>query len=156
MGALACNTGHMVFGQLEQRSPIPLVSIVETTCAAAKRQNRKKVGLIGTMTTMEDGYFKEPFQKSGIEVVIPCETDRIYIADRILRELEFGIVKEDTVRRFVEIAEKMAEEDGAETLILGCTELPLLFQHRSLPVPVLDTVKLHIQALLNAILEDPA
>ncbi len=156
VGALACNTGHMVFGQLEQRSPIPLVSIVETTCAAAKRQNRKKVGLIGTMTTMEDGYFKEPFQKSGIEVVIPCETDRIYIADRILRELEFGIVKEDTVRRFVEIAEKMAEEDGAETLILGCTELPLLFQHRSLPVPVLDTVKLHIQALLNAILEDPA
>ena len=156
VGALACNTGHMVFGQLEQRSPIPLVSIVETTCAAAKRQNRKKVGLIGTMTTMEDGYFKEPFQKSGIEVVIPCETDRIYIADRILRELEFGIVKEDTVRRFVEIAEKMAEEDGAETLILGCTELPLLFQHHSLPVPVLDTVKLHIQALLNAILEDPA
>ena len=156
VGALACNTGHMVFGQLEQRSPIPLVSIVETTCAAAKRQNRKKVGLIGTMTTMEDGYFKEPFQKAGIEVVIPCETDRIYIADRILRELEFGIVKEDTVRRFVEIAEKMAEEDGAETLILGCTELPLLFQHHSLPVPVLDTVKLHIQALLNAILEDPA
>ena len=51
---------------------------------------------------------------------------------------------------------KMAEETGAETLILGCAELPLLFQHRSLPVPVLDTVKLHIQALLNAILEDPA
>ena len=58
--------------------------------------------------------------------------------------------------RFVEIAKKMAEEDGAKALILGCTELPLLFEGRSLPVPVLDTMELHIQALINAILEDPA
>lgn len=153
IGALACNTGHMVFNELQKQSPIPLISIVETTCLEAKQQNFKKVGLIGTISTMEDNYFKNPFLEAGIDVVIPATTDRIYIANCILNELELGIVKEKTVRQFMRITEKMIEEQNIEAVILGCTELPLLFKDKKVSVPVLDTMQLHIQALVNIILE---
>lgn len=153
VGALACNTGHIVFNELKKQSPIPLVSIVETTCLEAKQQNFKKVGLLGTIPTMEDNYFKKPFLGAGIDVVIPSTTDRIYIANCILNELELGIVKEKTVRQFMHITEKMIKEQNIEAVILGCTELPLLFKDKKVSVPVLDTMQLHIQALVNIILE---
>ena len=153
VGALACNTGHMVFDELQKQSPIPLVSIVETACAEAKRQGFKKVGLFGTAATMEDDYFKTPFQKAGIAVTVPEAADRAYIADHILNELELGIVKEETAKAFIEIAEKMVREQGIEALVLGCTELPLLFNGRTLSIPTLDTMQLHIQALVNTVFE---
>ena len=153
VGALACNTGHMVFDELQKQSPIPLVSIVETACAEAKRQGFKKVGLFGTAATMEDDYFKTPFQKAGIAVAVPEATDRTYIADHILNELELGIVKEETAKAFIEIAEKMVREQGIEAIVLGCTELPLLFNGRPLSIPTLDTMQLHIQALVNTVFE---
>ncbi|MDO4922310.1 MAG: amino acid racemase [Phascolarctobacterium sp.] len=154
VGALACNTGHMVFQELQRLSPIPLVSIVETTRAETQRQNFKKVGLLGTSATMESDYFTKSFTDSGIKIVIPKAKDRDYIADRILNELELGIVKEETGDQFIHIAEEMAQEEKIEALILGCTELPLLFQNKTLSVPVLDTMQLHIQALVNKILEE--
>lgn len=154
IGALACNTGHMVFDEIQKQSPIPLVSIVETTCLEAKQRNLKKAGLLGTTAVMEGNYFKTPFLREGIDVVIPSEASRDYIADRILNELEFGIFSEETSHRFIEIIEKMAEKEKIEAVILGCTELPLLFDNQKLPVPVLDTMQLHIQALINTILDE--
>lgn len=154
IGALACNTGHMVFDELQKQSPIPLVSIVETTFIEAKKRNFKKVGLLGTIATMEGDFFKAPFIKAGIEVTIPKATDRKYMADSILNELELGIVKEDTACRFMEIAEEMVKEQGIEAVILGCTELPLLFKDRKLSVPTLDTMQLHIHALIDKIVEE--
>lgn len=151
VGALACNTGHMVFNELQKQSPIPLVSIVETACTEAKRQGLKKIGLLGTAATMEDNYFKIPFEKAGIEIKIPKQTERDYIADHILSELELGIVKEETVNHFVE---EMSKIQNIDAVILGCTELPLIFEGRNLSIPSLDTMQLHIQALIHAILEE--
>lgn len=151
VGALACNTGHMVFNELQKQSPIPLVSIVETACTEAKRQGLKKIGLLGTAATMEDNYFKIPFEKAGIEIKIPKQTERDYIADHILSELELGIVKEETVNHFVE---EMSKIQNIDAVILGCTELPLIFEGRNLSIPSLDTMQLHIQALIQAILEE--
>lgn len=154
IGALACSTGHMVFDELQKQSPIPLISIVEPTCAQAKRQNLKKVGLLGTAATMEGDYFKSPFCNAGIDVVIPQPADRIYIADRISHELDLGIMEEKTARRLIEIAEELVKEQHVEAIILGCTEFPLLFQGQRLSVPVLDAMRLHIETLVNAILEE--
>lgn len=151
VGALACNTGHMVFNELQKQSPIPLVSIVETACTEAKRQGLKKIGLLGTAATMEDNYFKISFEKAGIEIKIPKQTERDYIADHILSELELGIVKEETVNHFVE---EMSKIQNIDAVILGCTELPLIFEGRNLSIPSLDTMQLHIQALIQAILEE--
>ena len=154
VGALACNTGHIVFNELQKQSPIPLVSIVETACAEAKRQGLKKIGLLGTAATMEGNYFKIPFEEAGIEIKIPEQAERDYIADHILNELELGIVKEETASHFVEIVEEMSKIQNIDAVILGCTELPLIFEGRNLSIPSLDTMQLHIQALIKTILEE--
>lgn len=152
VGVLACNTGHMVFDALQKASPIPLVSIVEAACAEAVRRGFGKVGLMGTAATMEADFFKKPFRKAGIEVVTPNGEERAYIADRILGELEMGIVREDTAKHILKIMEHMAAEQQIEAVILGCTELPLLFAERKAPVPLLDTMQIHIDALIDTIM----
>lgn len=154
VGALACNTGHMVFDALQKASPIPLVSIVEVTCTETIRQGYQKVGLLGTAVTMEADFFKTPFREAGIEVVVPGSEERAYIADHIVNELEVGIVNEDTAAHILKIVERMASEQQIEAIVLGCTELPLLFEGRKSPVPLLDTVKIHIDALINTVLEE--
>lgn len=154
VGALACNTGHLVFDELQKTSPIPLVSIVEATCAEAVRRGYKKVGLIGTSATMEADFFKVPFCKAEIEMIIPDAEERAYIADRILNELEMDIVSEQTAAHILKIMEHMAKEQQIEAVVLGCTELPLLFEGRTTPVPLLDTVQIHINALIDTIMEE--
>lgn len=154
IGALACNTGHMVFDALQKASPIPLISIVDVTCAEAVRQGYQKVGLLGTAATMEGDFFKTPFRKAGIEVMIPDAEERVYIADHIVNELEMGIVNEDTAVHILKIVERMVSEQQIETIVLGCTELPLLFEGRKSPVPLLDTMKIHIDALVNTVMEE--
>lgn len=154
VGALACNTGHMVFDELQKASPIPLVSIVDVTCAEAVRQGYQRVGLLGTAATMEADFFKTPFREAGIEVVIPDEKERAYIADRIVNELEMGSVNEDTAAHVLKLVERMAGEQKIEAIVLGCTELPLLFEGRKPAVPLLDTMKIHIDALVNTVMEE--
>ena len=153
-GALACNTGHLVFDELQKASPIPLVSIVEATCAEAVLRGYKKVGLMGTSATMEADFFKAPFCKAGIEVIIPDAEERAYIANRILNELEMNIVSEQTAAHILKIMERMAKEQQIEAVVLGCTELPLLFEGRTTPVPLLDTMQIHINALIDTIMEE--
>lgn len=154
VGAMACNTGHMVFDALQNASPIPLVSIVDVTCAEAVRQGYQRVGLLGTAATMEDDFFKTPFREAGIEVVIPDAEERAYIAEHIVNELEMEIVNEDTAVHILKIVERMVSEQQVEAIVLGCTELPLLFEGRKSPVPLLDTMKIHIDALVNTVMEE--
>ncbi|MDO4339058.1 MAG: amino acid racemase [Eubacteriales bacterium] len=154
VGALACNTGHMVFDVLQKASPIPLVSIVDVTCAEAVREGYQKVGLLGTAVTMETDFFKKPFREVGIEVVSPDAEECAYIEDHIVNELEVGIVNEDTAVHILKVVERMVSEQKIEAIVLGCTELPLLFEGRKVPVPLLDTMKIHIDALINTILEE--
>lgn len=153
IGAMACNTGHMVFDELQKQSPIPLVSIVEVTCNEAKRRNYHKIALLGTRATMEEDFFKKPFREAGIEVLVPEADERKYIFEHIAKELEFGIVKEETAKNFLQITKELADK-GAEAVILGCTELPLIFDKYQAPIPVLDTMRLHIDALVDAIVEE--
>lgn len=143
----------MVFEQLQELSPIPLISIVEITCAEAHQCGYQKVGLIGTKATMETDFFKKPFYRNGIEVIVPGRAEQDDIADRILHELELGIVTNDTIFRFKEITDWMIATKKIDALILGCTELPLVFDQIKTPVPVLDTMQLHINALVQAITE---
>lgn len=154
VGALACNTGHLVFDELQKVSPIPLVSIVEAACAEAVRRGYRKVGLMGTSATMEADFFKAPFRKAGIEVVTPTAEERAYLADHILNELEMGIVRDQTAAHILKIMERMAKERQIEAVVLGCTELPLLFEGCTTPVPLLDTMQIHINALINTVMEE--
>ena len=152
--ALTANTVHIVYDRLAERSPLPLVSIVESTAREAERIGARRVALLGTRFTMERDFYRRPFERIGIDVVIPDEAERRYIDGKITSELEYGTVMDETRRRFVDIIGRLAADEGAEAVILGCTELPLLLDDSVSPLPVLDTVKIHSADLGDRILSE--
>lgn len=154
IGALACNTGHMVFEELAARSPIPLVSILDVTRRECERRGFHRLALLGTAATMGGTFYREPFERAGMAVITPSRAEQAYIAEHIVNELELGRVNPETVARTMSIARRLIEDESADAIILGCTELPLLFKDHTLPVPVIDTMQLHIAALVDAILAD--
>ncbi|MFL0195729.1 aspartate/glutamate racemase family protein [Clostridium sp. WILCCON 0269] len=152
--ALSGNTPHIVFDELQKRSPIPIVSIIEATCDETKRRNISKVGLLGTIFTMDGEFFKKPFENNHIEVVTPTDEEKRFANQKISQELELGIVKEETLSAFLKIVQRMKDENGIQAIVLGCTELPLLFKGIRTPVYCLDTMQIHIQTLVNIIIEN--
>ncbi len=151
--ALSANTPHIVFDRLQTQSTVPLVSIVEAACNETIRLNKRKVGLLGTIFTMTEDFFKKPFYSSNIEIIIPTTEEMEYINSKISSELELGITKEETLRGFQKIIKRMQQEDSIEAIILGCTELPLLLNDAVSSIPCLDTMKIHIQLLIDLIVE---
>ena len=153
--ALSANTPHIVFDQLKQQTPIPLVSIIEAACEEAERRGLSRLGLMGTIFTMKGSFFKKPFEEKGIQVISPREEEMAYINEKIYTELEFADVREGTREGLVRIIRRMVEEDGIQAIILGCTELPLALDDRISPVPCLDTMKIHIRTLVDGIVGGP-
>lgn len=151
--ALTGNTPHIVFGELQAQSRVPLISIVEATRQEAQRQTVGRIGLLGTRFTMEAEFFKQPFSDVGVDVIVPTASEIDYIAGKIAGELERGIVTDETRNGFLAIVERMRREHGIEALVLGCTELPLLFAGTPLSLKVLDTMEIHIDALLDVSLK---
>lgn len=147
--ALSANTPHIVFDELQMKSSIPILSIIDALYEEVSRRNMKNVGLLGTSFTMEGEFFKKKFIENGINIVIPAEEERVFINEKISNELELGIVKKQTLDEFLKIINKMITEQKIEAVILGCTELPLLFKGVDMPVEVLDTMKIHIDAIVN-------
>lgn len=151
--SLTAGTMHIVFDEVEEKSGVKLISIPKSICAKAQAEGYKKVGLLGTIFTMEQDYMKKDLVNAGIEVVVPGKEDRELIAKRILEELELGIVKESTLKEFQGIIAKMRDESGIEAVILGCTELPLLLNQGNCPVPCMDSVEIHIEDLIKHIVD---
>jgi aspartate racemase len=153
IGLLASNTPHLVFDELQRASPIPLISIVEATCAEVEQRGLTKVALLGTRFTMEGRFYPDMFAKRGITVVVPTETERAYVHDRYLGELVAGVYRPETRDEVLAIVERMRSEERIEAVILGGTELPLLFRDGpSPPVPLLDTTGIHVEAAVAKIL----
>ncbi len=152
--ALTGITPHIVFNRLEKASPIPLVSMPKTACTYARKQGFEKIALLGTLPTMNGSFFKNDFENNGIKVLIPNEEEKIFIGSKIETELELGKIIPSTKNRFKEIAERLISEGGAEAIVLGCTELPLIFEAIDINVPYIDVMKIHIEALTDIILED--
>ena len=147
--ALTAATMHIVYEKIVQKTNVPLVSIPKSVCQEIQKKGYKKVGLLGTIFTMEQDYMKKDLVQAGIEVFVPEKTDRELVAKRILEELEVGIVKESTLKEFTAIIQKMKNDHGIEALILGCTELPLLLNKSNCPIDCLDSVEIHIQKLIE-------
>lgn len=147
--SLTAATMHIVYDRLTEMVDTLLVSIPGAVSDACVDRGYCKVGLLGTIFTMEQDYMKKPMREAGIEVCIPEKEDRELIAKRIYEELERGIVKDTTLAEFQKIIEKMRTENGIEAVILGCTELPLLLNPDNCPLPCLDSVEIHIQKLID-------
>lgn len=103
---------------------------------------------------MEEEFFKKPFVNNNIEVVTPTDEEMKFINLKISEELELGVVKKQTLSEFMKIVQRMKDENGIQAIVLVCTELPLLFKGVKTPVDCLDTMQIHIQTLVNMIIED--
>ena len=152
--SLTAGTMHIVFDEIEEKTKVSLFSIPKAVCAEAVARGYRKVGLLGTIFTMEKDYMKKDLCKAGIEVFIPEKADRELVAKRIYEELELGLVKESTLREFQSIIKRMQAEDCIEAVILGCTELPLLLDEENCPVSCLDSVEIHINELIKVAMAD--
>lgn len=150
---ICSNTIHKVYGEVEASVKIPLLHIVDVTARAIRAEGFDKVGLLGTVFTMEHDFYRGRLRDlHGIETQIPCPEDRFFVNDVIDGELSFGILKEESRQRFLEIIGHLAGQ-GCQGVILGCTEIPLLVQQEHTPVPLFDTTRLHAKAAVRKALE---
>lgn len=152
VGAMCANTPHIVFAELQARAEIPLVSIVEACRDEASRRKFSKLGLLGTAPTMEADFYHRAFGDAGMELVTPNAADQHYVARMISEELEFGILRDETRVGLAGVVKRMRDEEGIQAVVLGCTELPLILNDGVTCVPCLDTIDIHVEALIEAVL----
>ena len=150
--ALTAGTMHVVYNNLAEKLSVPLISIPETVAELAVKKGFKRLGLLGTIFTMENTFLSGAFAKRGIEVFVPSENDRVEVNRIIGQELEFGVVKEESREVLISQIKKMKEEQGIEGVILGCTELPLALNNENCPVECLDIMAIHIEKLVELVL----
>src|SRR5438552_16720220 len=152
-GLIAANTPHIVFDDVAPKSPIPLISIIEATCAAAKTQNLKRLALFGTRYTMQATFYAKVFSRQGIELLVPEPNDQAYIHDKYMNELVPGKFLPETRAGLLAIVDRMKETTGIDGVILAGTELPLILsdaEHNG--IPFLDTTKIHVEAAADEML----
>ena len=152
-GLIAANTPHIVFDEIQQQSPIPLLSIVEAACAAAKSRGIAKAGLLGTRFTMQGHFYSDVFSRVGIALIMPDEVEQTYIHDIYVNELLQNKFLPATRHRLVEIIQSMRRRAEVGAVILAGTELPLLLKENDVPgIPLLDTTRLHVDAAVKQLL----
>jgi aspartate racemase len=153
IGLLSANTPHVVFEEVSSRSPIPLLSIVEATCAEAKALGLKRLGLFGTRFTMRGRFYPDVFSREGVALAVPDEEEQAFIHDRYMNELLRGVFLPETREGLLAIAARLKEREGIEGLILGGTELPLILRGETAAgVPLLDTTRIHVKAAVAQLL----
>jgi aspartate racemase len=146
---IAANSPHIVFDEVERRSPLPLVSIVKATAHEATRLGRKRLGLFGTRLTMQGRFYQNVFELSGLALVVPEEAEQAYIHDKYMSELLKGILLPETRHRLLAIVAQMKARDGVDAVILGGTELPLILRDPTASdIPLLDTTVIHARAIV--------
>lgn len=146
---ISANTPHIVFNEVRQKVTVPMISIVEATNDKADELGLQNVGLLGTKFTMEHDFFKKPFESGGKKIVVPSEEDQRFIHQRIVDELENGIVKEDTKQAFLKIIHKLLADENLDGLILGCTELPMILKDEDVDIPLLNTTEIHVDKMVE-------
>ncbi len=148
---ICTNSMHKIAPQMQAKIKTPLIHITDSVANEIKKQKINKVGLLGTVFTMEeDFYSKRLSDKHGIKTIVPEKADREEVNRIIYEELCRGIIKEESKQKYLEIVDKM-NANGAQGVILGCTEIPLLIQEASLPL--FNTTKIHAMSVVEKILE---
>jgi aspartate racemase len=143
---LCANTAHRFADELRAALRIPLLHIVEATAAVIEAQQLRTVGLLGTKVTMESSFFVDGLAAAGIKTLVPETVEtRDYIQHTLKEELGRGVLREDTKSRYLRVMQELIDR-GAEGIVLGCTEIPLLIEQRDVDVPLFDTTRIHAEA----------
>ena len=152
-GIISANTPHIVFDEVASQSAIPLISIVEATCAAAKARNLKRLALFGTRYTMQATFYPKVFLGEGIELLVPGRDDQDYLHEKYFSELVPGKFLPETRAGLLAIVDRMKAQSDIDGVILAGTELPLILRdpdHNG--IPFLDTTKIHVEAAVDKML----
>lgn len=151
---ICSNTMHSTVDDIEANVDIPVLHIADATGEKIKEQGLTTVGLLGTKYTMEEGFYKDRLkEKYGIEVIIPNETEREIVNTVIFDELCAENISDTSREKFVKIIDHLTEQ-GAEGVILGCTEIPLLVKQEDVGIPLFDTMTIHAKAAVNYALDN--
>ena len=150
VGFIAANTPHMVFDAVQAQVALPLVSIVTATADAAAAQGLTRLGLLGTRFTMQGRFFSDVCAARGMAIVAPERPDLDYVHDKYVNELVPGRFLDETRRGLVAVMERLRTNGGVDGVILGGTELPLILRDVPFELPLLDTTRIHVDAVLRA------
>ena len=143
---ICANTLHKIADDVQKSVNIPLLHIVDVTAEKIVEKGIKKVGLIGTRHTMEEEFYKQRLkEKFDIESIVPKIKERVIIDDIISNELAHEIIKQSSKQKYIKIINKLVS-NGAEGIILGCTEIPLLICKNDVDIPIFDTTTIHAKA----------
>jgi aspartate racemase len=145
---LCANTMHQYVDRLTEELKLPFVHIADATANEIKKKGLSKVALLGTKFTMEMDFYTRRLSESGIQSFVPDKEERLYIHRVIMDELVKNIFKPESKKKFLEIISEI-ELKGAQGIVLGCTEIPLLIKQEDLKLPVFDTLKIHANAIVD-------
>ena len=145
---ICANTMHLSVPAIAQCTSVPVLHIAEVTADEIKSSGLKKVALLGTKFTMEKDFFRNILEEKGIAVVVPDASGRNQVHDIIYKELVKGIMTEESKKVYVSIIEKLINQ-GAEGVILGCTEIPLLIKPGDIDIPLFNTTKIHAEKAIE-------
>jgi aspartate racemase len=150
LGLIAANTPHIVFDDVQARSPLPLISIVEAARAAVQERGLSRVGLLGTRFTMQGRFYPDVFSRGGVTLVAPNEAEQASIHAAYMNELLRDVFRPATHDLLMTVISRLAAEEGAEAVLLAGTELPLILpEATSAVVPLIDTTQAHVAAALK-------
>ncbi|GGL51224.1 aspartate/glutamate racemase family protein [Sporolactobacillus putidus] len=149
---ICTNTMHKMAPEVQDAVSIPLIHIADAAAKAIQKQGLTKVGLLGTQFTMEQDFYKNRLMEYGISTIIPDEEDRLVIHNIIFQELCQGIYSPSSKEKYLQIIEKLVSQ-GAEGIVLGCTEIPLLIKQQDCSLPVFDTTSIHATEAASFALE---
>ncbi|OCX52031.1 aspartate racemase [Mucilaginibacter sp. PPCGB 2223] len=145
---LCANTMHLIADRLQEVIGLPIIHIATATANDIKRSALKKVGLLGTRFTMELDFFRSKLADQDIDTIIPGIDDRLFIQETIYNELGKGIIVKQTKERYIAIVNELISS-GAEGIILGCTEIPLVVQPVDVKIKIFDTTQIHARAAVE-------
>lgn len=148
---LCANTAHLFADKLQAAIKLPIIHVGAETAKAVTKQGFKKAGLLGTKFTMEMDFYRKKLEEYGLEVLIPQQQEtRDYIQHTVKEELGIGLINPETKNKYISIVKGLVDR-GAECIILGCTEIPLLISQDDFTIPIFDTTKIHSHAIVEYI-----
>ena len=149
---IATNTMHLFFDAVQSNVAVPVLNLLDVVGEVILARGVNTVGLLGTSFTMEKPFYREALAQKGIAVLTPDAPDRAYVNAVIFDELVAGRIREQSRAGFVRIVDRLAER-GAEGVVLGCTEIPLLIGQDDVSTPLFDTTTIHAEAALRYAVE---
>lgn len=149
---LCANTPHIIAPQLKKRLELPLIDITEETAKVIMKKGMKKVGLLGTKFTMQADFYKKMLEKHKSGCLVPAETDILKLHDIIFSELTKDIFTDESKQYIIDLMNDLKSR-GAEGVIMGCTEIPLIVSEDDTDIPLFNTLKIHADAAVRFILE---